>query len=52
MHGGAKGSGAPAGERNGSYRHGMQTKEMRALRAEARAVMAECRAHLNRIADL
>lgn len=25
MHGGAKGTGAPAGERNGAYRHGLQT---------------------------
>lgn len=34
MHGGAKGSGAPSGSRNGSYSHGLRTKEMKALRAE------------------
>src|SRR6266516_4796800 len=42
MHGGAKGSGAPSGERNGNYRHGQFTKEAiqerRALRAWIRAV--------------
>jgi glucans biosynthesis protein len=27
MHGGAKGSGAPRGERNGNYRHGQFTSE-------------------------
>ena len=27
MHGGAKGSGAPRGERNGRYRHGRATVE-------------------------
>ncbi|HMF07155.1 MAG TPA: HGGxSTG domain-containing protein [Methylocella sp.] len=27
MHGGAKGSGAPSGERNGNYRHGRFTAE-------------------------
>ncbi|MFC5068864.1 HGGxSTG domain-containing protein [Flaviflagellibacter deserti] len=27
MHGGARGSGAPKGERNGSYRHGFHTRE-------------------------
>lgn len=35
MHGGALGSGAPTGERNGRYRHGQQTK---AARADARKV--------------
>ncbi len=27
MHGGAKGSGAPKGERNGNYHHGLFTRE-------------------------
>ena len=27
MHGGAKGSGAPRGERNGNFRHGLFTRE-------------------------
>lgn len=32
MHGGAKGVGAPKGERNGSYRTGIHTAEMVELR--------------------
>jgi glucans biosynthesis protein len=32
MHGGAKGSGAPFGPRNGAYRDGAHTNEMTALR--------------------
>ncbi|MBP28120.1 MAG: hypothetical protein CMH16_02180 [Methylobacterium sp.] len=34
MHGGAKGTGAPKGERNGAYRTGMFTAEMVELRRE------------------
>jgi hypothetical protein len=30
MHGGADGSGAPKGERNGNYKHGRYTKEVAA----------------------
>ena len=45
MHGGAKGSGAPRGERNGNYRHGHRTKEAiaqrRAARVLARFLMAQ-----------
>jgi hypothetical protein len=37
MHGGALGSGAPSGKRNGRYRHGWQTKEAIASRAEIAA---------------
>ena len=32
MHGGADGSGAPKGERNGNYKHGRYTKEVAATR--------------------
>ena len=32
-------AGAPCGERNGSYKHGGETKEARALRAEARRLI-------------
>jgi hypothetical protein len=32
MHGGADGSGAPKGERNGNYEHGRYTKEVAATR--------------------
>jgi hypothetical protein len=36
MHGGAQGSGAPTGERNGRYRHGTRTRE---TVAERKALM-------------
>ena len=36
MHGGAKGSGAPEGKRNGRYRHGTFTREA----LEARRLLA------------
>jgi hypothetical protein len=32
MHGGADGSGAPTGERNGNYKHGKYTKKVAATR--------------------
>jgi hypothetical protein len=32
MHGGADGSGAPKGERNGNYKHGRYTQEVAATR--------------------
>jgi len=42
MHGGAHGSGAPSGKRNGAYRHGGATREslmnVRQLRAWVRIV--------------
>ena len=41
MHGGALGSGAPAGKRNGRYRHGQQTKSARAERPQGRRVGAD-----------
>ncbi|WP_236728771.1 HGGxSTG domain-containing protein [Methylobacterium sp. WSM2598] len=43
IHGGAARSGAPRGERNGRYVHGLRTAEMKELRArlrDARAVLA------------
>ena len=44
MHGGAKGSGAPTGKRNGNYRHGRYTAEsvssLRLIRAWARIARA------------
>ncbi|MGE3583828.1 MAG: HGGxSTG domain-containing protein [Novosphingobium sp.] len=39
MHGGAKGSGAPSGERNGMWRHGGFTSEAIALRKAANRLM-------------
>jgi hypothetical protein len=37
MHGGAKGSGAPKGERHGHYKHGFFTREAE----EARSLAAD-----------
>jgi hypothetical protein len=34
MHGGAKGSGAPSGERNGRFLHGRYTKKRMAIRKQ------------------
>ena len=44
MHGGAPGSGAPKGERNGNYRHGFYT-------AKAIAERRALRALINKLAD-
>ena len=43
MHGGggAKGSGAPTGERNGRYRHGRFTKKRMAIRKQESAQLRE-----------
>lgn len=46
MHGGAAGSGAPEGERNGAYRHGMFTKDMIEERRAIRHLLAAARAGL------
>ena len=48
IHGGAKGSGAPKGERNGSYRHGLRTAEAMAFSRECQAVLHEARAMLEK----
>jgi hypothetical protein len=37
MHGGAPGSGAPPGRRNGNYRHGWRTQQAMAERKLLRA---------------
>ena len=39
MHGGAKGSGAPKGERNGMWKHGGDTGEAIALRRAANRLL-------------
>jgi hypothetical protein len=39
MHGGARGSGAPKGERNGAYKHGGFTAEAIQLRREVAALL-------------
>src|SRR5262249_51582328 len=42
LHGGANGSGAPSGKRNGRYADGAHTKEARAERRWVRQVLTEC----------
>ncbi len=49
MHGGAKGSGAPRGPANGSYRHGHFTCEAVEGRRMIRAIIAEMRATADEI---
>jgi len=41
MHGGAEGSGAPKGQRNGNYKHGNFTQEAIELRRQVRALVAQ-----------
>ena len=43
MHGGAPGSGAPRGERNGNYRHGRRTIEAMAERRRLMEFIREAR---------
>ena len=49
MHGGAKGSGTPRGERNGAYRHGGHSVEAVAFRRQCRAVLREAREGLEEL---
>ncbi len=49
MHGGAVGSGAPKGERNGSYANGLFTKEMLNERRTIREIVAETRELMRRV---
>ena len=46
MHGGAHGSGAPRGERNGNYRHGLYTAEAIAERKAVRAWLRSVRTQI------
>jgi len=48
---GAKGSGAPPGERNGQYRHGERTKAAIAERQKFSALLKMLRAGLELISD-
>ena len=52
MHGGAKGSGGPAGERNGNFKHGLWTHESVAMRNAMRSTIQETRALLQEINDM
>ena len=49
MHGGARGSGAPRGPANGSYRHGLFTCEAVKGRRMLRAMIADMRAMTDEI---
>ena len=49
LHGGALGSGAPSGHRNGNYRHGQHTKEAIAERQFMRALLRQSRELLQRV---
>src|SRR6516225_2476469 len=52
MHGGAKGSGGPRGDRNGNFKHGLWTSESletrKAMRAKVREIGAFLRATYSR----
>jgi hypothetical protein len=43
MHGGAPGSGAPSGWRNGNYRHGHFTAEAKEQRRRLRSLIREAK---------
>ena len=49
MHGGARGSGGPRGERNGNFKHGLWTHESLATRRAVRAKVREIRGLLQAI---
>ena len=49
MHGGAKGSGGPRGDRNGNFKHGVWTRESVNLREAMRAKVREIRGLLRAI---
>lgn len=51
MHGGARGSGAPKGQRNGRYRHGQFTCEALEERRNSRSLMAQMQAFANDILE-
>ena len=51
LHGGAKGSGAPSGSRNGNYRHGQGTRAAIAERKALRALLSQSSELLAAIAD-
>jgi hypothetical protein len=49
MHGGARGSGGPKGQRNGNYKHGRYTAEAIASRRWLRQLMRDVRALAKRM---
>ena len=44
MHGGAKGSGGPRGNRNGNFKHGLYTREAKTIHRAMRAKIREVKA--------
>jgi hypothetical protein len=44
MHGGAKGSGGPQGNRNGNFKHGVYTREAKTISRVMRARIQEIKA--------
>jgi hypothetical protein len=46
MHGGAKGSGGPRGNRNGNFKHGLYTRESQSIRRVMRTQVREIKALL------
>jgi hypothetical protein len=51
MHGGATGSGAPKGERNGNYRHGLFTQKVLEERRRVAVLIRQSRKLLSRCTD-
>lgn len=51
MHGGANGSGAPTGERNGAWRHGERSRKTIELRREVAQLLSLLRATAEAIED-
>jgi hypothetical protein len=49
MHGGAKGSGGPRGDRNGNFKHGLWTRESKEMRKAVRAEIREIKSYLQAI---
>lgn len=46
MHGGARGSGGPSGNRNGNFKHGLWTRESLEMRRATRETICELRTFL------
>ncbi len=49
MHGGAKGSGGPCGDRNGNFKQGLWTCESIEMRKATRAKIREIKSYLQAI---
>jgi hypothetical protein len=49
MHGGARGSGGPRGDRNGNFKHGLWTRESIETRKATQAKIREIKSYLQAI---